>query len=252
MSTLLRTSKLIENCTSSISYDAQVKAASEAFDAQMYEIIDDTGQVIMIPSIMHLTDPKLIDALAWQFHVDFYDPTRDLEFRKRLVQMSIVWHKTKGTVALVREVIDTYWPGSAYLEEWFNYNPNPPGQPPTGWSGPLPEPSWHDRYRFRIILNDAIVDPVIEAQVLTLIKRYKPVSRWPEAGAVVRPRTSIGNIYVAAYAMFFITRVSVQQPPRTAGQLVTTGIPGNENELVTGDDGLNVTVGGDTPPPPPT
>ena len=220
MSTLLRTSKLIENCTSSISYDAQVKAASDAFDAQMYEVIDDTGQVVMIPSIMHLTDPKLVDALAWQFHVDFYDPTRDLEFRKRLVQMSIVWHKTKGTVALVAEVINTYWPGSAFLEEWFNYNPNPPGldplvPPAAPYPGiesppivPPTGPSWHDRYRFRIILNDAIVDPAIEAQVLTLIKRYKPVSRWPEAGAVVRPRTSAVTVYAAAYAMIFTTRIS--------------------------------------------
>ena len=198
MSSLIRQSKLIDNCTQSISYDAQVKSASEAFDQQMYEIIDDTGQVIMIPNIMSLTDPTLVDILAWQFHVDFYDPTRDLEFRKRLVQMSIIWHKTKGTVALVEEVINTYWPGSAYLEEWFEYkNPLPPNYPNTGW---------HDRYRFRVVINDAIVDPEIEQQVMTLIDRYKPVSRWPEPN--LRPRASDTTIYVAAYAMIYITRQS--------------------------------------------
>jgi P2-related tail formation protein len=131
MSTTLRGSRLIENCTPSISYDNQVKAASTAFDNQMWEIIDDTGQVIMIPNIMHIDDPKLIDILAWQFHVDFYDPTRDLEFRKMLVQHSIIWHKTKGTPYMVNTVLDTYWRGGAHIEEWFTYKSPWPPQFPT-------------------------------------------------------------------------------------------------------------------------
>jgi P2-related tail formation protein len=302
MSTLLRKSKLIDACTSSISYDAQVKSACKAFDEQMYEIIDDTGQVIMIPNIMELTDETLVDILAWQFHVDFYDKTRDLEFRKRLVQMSIIWHKTKGTVALVEEVINTYWPGSAYLQEWFEYSAwgykqitfvpadvsaslnrftktahgfvngdavwfaagaqPPPNQPsiPTasvlpvpldrtlyyyivaatsttfqvslsvggavvdiidaglgtntifkkidgaGFPPNYPVPGWHDRYRFRVVIDDAIVDPEVEAQVMTLIDRYKPVSRWPEAN--LRPRASSTEIFASAYATIRITRIS--------------------------------------------
>lgn len=198
MSTLIRSSRLIENCTPSISYDRQVQAASDAFDNQCYEIIDDTGQVIMIPNIMGLTDPNLVDILAWQFHVDFYDKTRPLDFRKRLVQMSIIWHKTKGTVALVEEVINTYWSGSAYLQEWFDYkNPFPPN---------YPDPAWHDRYRFRVVINDAVVDPTVEQQVMTLIDRYKPISRWPEPN--LRPRMSSTTIYATAYAMIFITRQS--------------------------------------------
>jgi P2-related tail formation protein len=292
MSTILRGSRLIENCTPSISYDAQVQSASEAFDNQMWEIIDETGQVIMIPSIMSLTDETLIDILAWQFHVDFYDKTRDIEFRKKLVQMSIVWHITKGTVALVEEVINTYWPGSAYLQEWFEYkNPFPPnyGDPAlagtftaaainpgsntftysgavngtevafTNAAGALPTPivagqiyyivnatattfqisdepggapvdiqnqgsgtnsiytrnnAWHDRYRFRVMINEGVItDPEEEAQVLTLIDRYKPVSRWLEA--VVHPKHSYMQAFVAGVAQIFINRRSNAPPIRT-------------------------------------
>jgi P2-related tail formation protein len=127
MSTLLRGSRLIDNCTPSISYDRQVQSASGAFDQQMWEIIDETGQVCFIPNIMNLTDPNLVDILAWQFNVDLYDPNRDLEFRKNLVQQSIIWHKTKGTVALVESVLDTYFHGGATLEEWYDYkSPLPP------------------------------------------------------------------------------------------------------------------------------
>jgi len=128
--TTLRGSRLIEICTPSISYDNQVQAASTAFDRQMWEIIDDTGSVLFIPNILNITDSNLIDILAWQFHVDFYDPTAPLEFRRALVQNSIVWHRTKGTVQLVNDVINTYWPGGGYIQEWFKYRiPFPPNFP---------------------------------------------------------------------------------------------------------------------------
>jgi P2-related tail formation protein len=285
MSTILRGSRLIDNCTPSISYDRQVQSASAAFDEQMFEIIDDTGQVVMIPNIMGLTDPNLVDILAWQFNVDLYDPTRDLEFRKNLVQQSIIWHKTKGTVTLVESVLDIYFPGAATLEEWFEYKtPLPPnyGDPTlagtftaaqvnpgtntftysgaandtevafTNAAGTLPTPivagqiyyivnatgttfqissepggavldiqnqgtgtnsiytrtnAWHDRYRFRVLIDQRIISNTDdENAMLALIDRYKPVSRWLEA--VIRPRTSDCSIGWAGMTLRFIYRES--------------------------------------------
>jgi hypothetical protein len=49
-------------------------------------------------------------------------------------------------------------------------NPNPGFQP-----GP-----WHDRYRFRVYVDENIIQPSDEAAVLELIERYKPVTRWCE------------------------------------------------------------------------
>lgn len=207
MSTNLRTSKLIESCTQSINYDSQVQAASTAFDRQMYEIIDETPPVSFIPSIMALTDEKLVDILAWQFHVDFYDFRKDLEFKKNLVQQSIVWHKTKGTVALVQWVLDTYWPGGATIDEWFNYKeplPPPAPDPPPGWvSAPA---DWHDRYRFRISVDQHVIVPADEFAVLALVDRYKPVSRWCEG--IFRPRISDCEIGWAGACLKFTERTS--------------------------------------------
>jgi Phage tail protein (Tail_P2_I) len=186
VSSKLRDAKLLALATPSIGYDKQVQAACPAFDYQMYQIIDETGQVIMIPNIMGLTDSTLVDILAWQFHVDFYDRTRDLEFRKRLVQLSIIWHKTKGTPALVQEVLDLYWPGGATILEWYEYmSPLPPNYPTA--------PGWHDRYRFRIYVDVNIIDPADEAAVLAMIDRYKPISRWPEG--IFRPSV-VSNCYI--------------------------------------------------------
>lgn len=219
MSSFLGTSKLIDNCTPSIGYDNQVKAASGAIDKQCYEIITDTGEVLFIPNIMGLTDSNLVDILAWQFHVDFYDASRDIEFRKRLVQMSIIWHKTKGTVALVQDVLDTYWPHGATISEWFDYeDPLPPARPPNS-SGPLPEPNWHDRYRFRILTDVGIIKPSDEQAVLNLINHYKPISRWCEG--VYRARSSQCNIGWTGMLLRFIYRdiaapTNYRPPPRQA------------------------------------
>jgi P2-related tail formation protein len=206
MSTFLTNAKTIDNCTISISYDKQVQSACPAFDYQMLQIVDETGQVVFVPNIMNLKDSNLVNILAWQFHVDFYDQTRDIEFRKRLVQISIIWHKTKGTYALVQDVLDTYWPGGATLTEWFDYeDPLPPPRPPNS-SGPLPEPNWHDRYRFRIYIDEQIIAPSDEQQVLNLINHYKPISRWCEG--IFRARTSQCNIGWCGMMLRFIYRTS--------------------------------------------
>ena len=207
MSSSLRTAKLVDSCTVSIGYDTQVKAASTAFDKQMYEIVDETPEVCFIPRIMELLDPVLVDILAWQFHVDFYEPSRDLEFRKQLVQDSIVWHKTKGTVALVQWVLDTYWPGGATIEEWFEYMdplPPPAPDPVLGWV--FAAGDWHDRYRFRISIDQLVIKPEDELDVLRLIERYKPVSRWCEG--IFRPKVSQCDIGWAGMALRFISRTS--------------------------------------------
>jgi P2-related tail formation protein len=140
----------------------------------------------------------LIDVLAWQFHVDAYDASKTLEFRKMLVQESIQWHVTKGTVALLQHVLDTYWPGGATIQEWFDYkSPLPPNYPTTGW---------HQRYLFRIFVNADVIAPTDEAAVLELIARYKPISRWCEE--VVRGRPSYAFAYAIGYAQFYTTRQS--------------------------------------------
>jgi hypothetical protein len=304
MSTLLRGSSLIENCTPSISYDAQVQSASTAFDRQMYEIIDDTGQVVMIPNIMGLTDSNLVDILAWQFHVDFYDPTKDLEFRKQLVQLSIIWHKTKGTVDLVNQVLGMFYPGPPppYVQEWWEYfNPLPPNFPTlqadeqaatflpdevdavndkflivagaltngmaiyfkvgSGAGFLLPTPivagthyyvinwlptqfqisatlngpplnltgvgngtneiwdvgvaggSWHNRYRFRVIIDNAVIPDTEVPAIINLIQYFKPISRWPE-GLTLQPTVSAGAVYAFGFAQITVTIRSAAAPIR--------------------------------------
>jgi P2-related tail formation protein len=314
MATNLRNLELINLCTPSIAYDRQVQAGCDAFDEQMHEIIDVTdgvegtspsvgdspslgatlSEIIFIPQILALADETLIDILAWQFHVDFYDRTKPLEFRKQLVWNSIQWHMRKGTVQLVEDVLNMFWPGGATLLEWYEYmNPLPPNYPinnpdaqlytfaPSAVSvaantftinghvflnndqirfetqmlsvgSSLPQPllaglwyrvvnktintfqvasqisgtpidlltqgvgtsqiwkrgtgTWHDRYRFRVLIDETVIAPEDYAQVMALINAYKPVSRWLEG--LFRMKLSECDIGWAGMTLQFIYKES--------------------------------------------
>lgn len=67
----------------------------------------------------------LVDELAWQFHVDYYNKDADIETKKRLVKQSIKIHRTKGTPQAVHDLLQTAFPSDAVLLEWFDYGGEP-------------------------------------------------------------------------------------------------------------------------------
>jgi hypothetical protein len=190
--------ELIKNLPEWMGEDPTIVALCFALDRQFKEVVECIPECIIIPVIRSLTYSELIDHLAYQFHVDFYDPTDTIERRRNLVADSIVWHRRKGTLALVQEVLDYWYPGGATIEEWFQYKIDDQGNllPP---NYPIDDPgglgTWHDRYRFRILVDQAVIPPEDEARALEIINRYKPISRWPEA--VLRARVSTTEVYWA-------------------------------------------------------
>ena len=63
----------------------------------------------------------VIDLLAWQWHVDFYEPFKpnlSLQTKRELVKSSIRWHRKKGTPWAVKEILRQLG-FKAELKEWF-------------------------------------------------------------------------------------------------------------------------------------
>ena len=60
-------------------------------------------------------DDKIVDELAWQFHVDFYS---------NLIKNAKKIHKLKGTPAAVENLLSSIF-GSSKLVEWFEYDGEP-------------------------------------------------------------------------------------------------------------------------------
>lgn len=171
----------------SIADDPTIKAMAAALDDEFREVTEAIDTIILLPELDRITDHALVDQLAWQMHVDAYDPSLSLATRKLLIRESIPWHVHKGTVAMLQDVLDTFFlPGAATIQEWFQYkSPLPPN---------YPDPGWHDRYRFRILADQDIIDSEAQATAERLIDLYKPVSRWREA--TIRARATTCEVFV--------------------------------------------------------
>jgi P2-related tail formation protein len=109
---------------SSIASDAQVQAMIEALDPELQGVSFDTREALIYSRIDELPN-ALLDLLAWQWHVDFYEPERlSLESKRNLVKSSIPMHRKKGTKWAVEEVLRAIGI-EPEITEWFEYGGEP-------------------------------------------------------------------------------------------------------------------------------
>jgi len=76
------------------------------------------------PNDAVLDGSLLVDLLAWQFHVDFYDPALPFDIRRELTANSLPWHMKKGTPGVVEEIVTAVFE-DAVIDEWFEYGGMP-------------------------------------------------------------------------------------------------------------------------------
>lgn len=114
---------LIELQPSILKSDLVVQAICEALEPYFKELSNDVKLTYIYGRIDELEE-KVIDELAWQFHVDFYDYKLSLEKKRTLVKNSIRWHRIKGTPQAVVEVATSVF-GRTKLKEWFEYGGEP-------------------------------------------------------------------------------------------------------------------------------
>jgi phage tail P2-like protein len=142
--------------------DQDVKMMAEAFDKALQEIILKIPNIAIIPNLVldNIVNEILIDLLAWQFHVDFYNPNLPIETKRELVLKSLDWHYRKGTPSVVKEIVSTVF-SRAEIQEWFNY-------------GGLP-------YRFRIGTDEEMPDAETRANLIRAINSVKNTRSYLDA-----------------------------------------------------------------------
>jgi phage tail P2-like protein len=128
--------------------------AAQAFDEVLRDIIKQIPDVAVIPNLVlnKTVDAVLIDLLAWQFHVDFYDPKMPIETKRDLVMKSLDWHFRKGTPSVVEDIVSTVF-SKAIVQEWFEY-------------GGLP-------YRFQVATEESMPDPETRSNLIRAINSVK-------------------------------------------------------------------------------
>lgn len=108
---------------SSISYDENVQALSKLFTDELLALAPHVEQLTMLPHLKELPD-ALLDQLAWHLNVDFYNQQASREEREKLVYQSVAWHRKKGTVGVVEDMVKLIGDEAEIVENW-EYNGRP-------------------------------------------------------------------------------------------------------------------------------
>lgn len=103
--------------------DPSVVALAETVADRLARRLEEIEQLRIYPVIDRL-DEQLLDILAYDFKVDWYDPNYSLEEKRRTVKSSWRVHKTLGTKAAVETAIRAIYPLTE-VEEWFEYGGEP-------------------------------------------------------------------------------------------------------------------------------
>lgn len=95
-------------------------------NAAAAEILDTSGMMnsVLIYSRIDELPEELVDILAYDMHVDWYDYNYPLAAKRDLVKNSVKVHKKMGTKYAVETAIGSLFPESE-VEEWFQYGGEP-------------------------------------------------------------------------------------------------------------------------------
>jgi phage tail P2-like protein len=115
--------KLVDLLPPNIAQDSTVKSAAEALDKELQEVTQAVQECLFLSRIDDLPE-AVLDHLAWQFHVDFYESDLPIEIKRELVRNFIRWHRRKGTPAAVEELVTAVF-GDGEVQEWFEYSGQP-------------------------------------------------------------------------------------------------------------------------------
>lgn len=109
--------------TPSLKCDAGMAALAAAVDVELKEIAEKQKNLYLIANIDNLPE-HIVNLLAWQWHVDFWNDELPIQRKRELVKNSIVWHRIKGTPTAVEEIVTAAY-GKCKVLEWFEYGGDP-------------------------------------------------------------------------------------------------------------------------------
>ena len=104
--------------------DEQMQALAAGIAEVLAARPAEIDRLLIYPRIDELPE-ALLDRLAYDFKVDWWDPGYSLEEKRRTVKSSWRVHKLLGTKAAVELGIRAIYP-QAYVEEWFEYEGGKP------------------------------------------------------------------------------------------------------------------------------
>ena len=149
--------------------DPSVVALAEALGEVLAARPAEIDLLRIYPAIDQL-DERLLDILAYDFKVDWWDPDCTLEQKRRLLKSSWQVHKVMGTKAAVEAAASAVYP-YARVQEWFEYG----GEP--YWfrmDVDLPEEEWTQERHVRLMRQVQFYKS-LRSHLELIIYRVRPV-----------------------------------------------------------------------------
>ena len=103
--------------------DEKICAIAEALSKNLSFISNETQNTVIYSRIDELPE-TLLDVLAYDMHVDWYDCSYPLTVKQDLLKNSVKTHKKIGTKRAVEELIRDVF-GVGEVKEWFEYGDSP-------------------------------------------------------------------------------------------------------------------------------
>lgn len=103
--------------------DPKMVALAKAATMELLNASELTNDVLIYSRIDELPE-ALVDVLAYDFHVDWYDYSYPLEAKRDLLKSSVKVHKKMGTKYAIEKALSALYPESE-VEEWFQYGGEP-------------------------------------------------------------------------------------------------------------------------------
>ncbi|MEB3103093.1 phage tail protein I [Ferviditalea candida] len=103
--------------------DSDVQGFAAALNAQFQQLAGEIINVLTYSRIDQLSE-EVLDILAWQFAVDWYDATSDLATKRQAINDALKIYRIRGTPAAVQRVVEIYF-GDGVVEEWWEYGAVP-------------------------------------------------------------------------------------------------------------------------------
>lgn len=151
----------------SLSQDPVLVAMFEALVIQLKEAYAEADLLYDLVNIDKLPEP-LLDVIAYEKHVDFYDKQLTIEQKRELIKSSISWHRKKGTRWAVERVVSIVYP-NANVYEWFEYDGH--------------------KYRFKIEVDEPFIASKDMKRLRELVEATKNKRSWLEYIAIKMPQT---------------------------------------------------------------
>lgn len=161
----------------SLTKDPVVIAMYEAAVIQLQEAYEEAHAVVDIVNVDKLPE-SLLDLIAYEKHVDFYDNELSLTQKRELIKSSISWHRKKGTRWAVERVVSIVYP-NANVQEWFEYDGH--------------------KYRFKIEVDEPFIVSKDMKRLREMVEATKNKRSWLEYIAIKLPQTQYIELESAQY-----------------------------------------------------